>query len=287
MRLLRSCYRWFLAHVPGGPVRGPVVGLVALFVINAALAFAPWSTATRVLVGLLPLLAAGLALVAYRVNSGVLERHRTLLAHYADVIYDELQPLVHIVAWEERATLAANGDAETEVTVTATPAADGVRVLRLRFQAGWDQPEAQRSLVKAVVRGVLVDELPGARFAVSTSWREDGRFDLAVHFQEPIPAGSEVRVVVTLFWPGKCAPLMRFGEPDAFAYRFAGSVPHVSLALRLPRGVDVFYDALGFDRGDPGFVLESVRSPADRTEVVFSATDLQPDRRVGVRLDVV
>jgi hypothetical protein len=159
-------------------------------------------------------------------------------------------------------------------------------LIRLVFGCGWDQPAQCRRNVKVSVRNLLVGDAPGTSPEVTFSWVVDGKIDMVIHFSSPSRIGSEIRFVVILDWPGKCAPLMN-EITDEFVFRFLQQqVEYVRYKIVLPAGHEAYYEPIGFEGGDPNFQVDATVSDDGRSQYTFQGFSLPAGKRAGVKLEL-
>ncbi|PRY43884.1 hypothetical protein CLV43_103633 [Umezawaea tangerina] len=231
-------------------------------------------------------LALTLALLASRNKlKAKVELHRGLLSRYCDVIWDGWPTRFRIIRWEQVAVIEENGDTEEIITVQAKVEGADARFFRLRFGAGWDQPESYRKNVTTEVRNLLVDGTSGTSWDVTSYWLDDGRLNMLSHFHTPAEVGSSVRVQMKWRWPGKSIPLMVRRQPDLFTFRFGNPVEYASYRVILPKGFDAHFDAVNLDRKKHDFTIKR-KDSTGRLEVELKIRNMPIDVKIGMRLEI-
>ena len=230
--------------------------------------------------GLLTMLISRCTGLRHRVD-----RCQALLTHYCDLIYDQSDYLWRVDRWEESIKVAKNGDVTGSILVQALTESDELHFCRLRIGANWPQPEKYRRRVRVTASSIEVDGAGGTRWDQTLNWLSDGRLEVLAHFRSAPPKkGDELTLRLEFEWPGKAAPLMRFGEPDEFVMTMGRPLAYFSYEVELPADVKVRYDAVGLKRGIDCFELSR---PAGEPPVVrLVARDIEADRRIGMRLDL-
>ncbi|MEV4315824.1 hypothetical protein [Actinocrispum sp. NPDC049592] len=209
-----------------------------------------------------------------------------------DYLADEGAPAVvragiGLLSWEQAAFIAnSKGDTIERTTIRAKVLRDDMFLIRLVFGCGWSQPARYRRHVKVNVRNLLVGDALGTSPDVTFSWIADGKIDVMIHFASPPRIGSEIRFMVIMDWPGKCAPLMS-EVTDDFAVCFRQqSVEFVSYKIVLPAGREAYYEPIGFVADDPGFGIDASVNEDGRNQYLFSGTGLQVRQRAGIKLEL-
>ena len=215
------------------------------------------------------------------------QEHEALLARYPDLIHEKYGPLWRIDRWEEELDIAQNGDTIGSITVHAVAQEEELWFVRLRIGPRWDQPIRMRRKVRVRVGSVETDGVGGTRYRHTSTWLPDGRLDVVVHFTHPpLRRGDGVGLRLDVDWPGKAAPLMRFGEPDEFTMRMVNPLVYAGYRVVLPAGLRARYDPIGLHGGVDRFTLTTSTAGGGRPVVHLQAHDIPADRRFGMRLDL-
>jgi hypothetical protein len=288
--MLRSFVGWLDDYLAGeGPhaiVRG-VIGLLFFAALLSALLGNVAVKAGAIVIELLAMLAVVLILMADRRSMRAeLQLHKRLVSRYGKFV-DRLNPTYEVLSWEQVAYIAnSRGDTKEYVTIRAKVLSDEMLLIRLLFGCGWEQPAKHRRNVSVSVRNLLVDEAPGTSPDVTFSWVSDGKIDMMIHFSAPPRQGSEIRFIVIMDWPGKCAPLMNEGT-DEFAFWFnQQQVEYVSYKIVLPAGHEAYYEPIGFEPSDPNFRIDATVSDEGRSQYVFQGFSLPMLMRAGLKLQL-
>lgn len=290
--MLRSFTSWLEEEVTdAGPIGVIEAGLCLLGfgVLLSSLFGSSAIKATAIVVVSLAFLGVFALLTAERRRwRRKMTRDHRLLAHYCHVIKGELETTMHMLSWDDVATIAPNGDTKEVITVHGRVETKQLYFFRLRVGQGPGLllSKKQQKRVAYAVRGVVVDQTGGTRWDASDTWLPDGRLEVLVHLNFPAPRGSEVRICMELDWPGMCAQLLRHREPDTFELHFARQADHVRYVIVLPPGEDAYYEPIGFKTGENGFRLTGRQSSAGQVEVELIADDLPAGHRAGMRLDL-
>ncbi|WNV84383.1 hypothetical protein [Umezawaea sp. Da 62-37] len=209
-----------------------------------------------------------------------------LVSRYCGIIFDELNPSFRIITCRQVSIIERNGDTKEKTTLHAKVECDHLYFFRLRFASRWDQPVKQREKVKVEVRGMSASDIPGTSMNVTQFWMPDGRLEVLVHFPAPPKSNSEIRIDIVADWPGKSIPLMRHEVPDDFVFRFEHPVTFAQYKVVLPTSCEAYYEAIGFDEDENGYLLSKTDESDGRTQFVFEIFDMPADKQVGVRLQL-
>jgi hypothetical protein len=287
--MLRSFVAWLDKYLAGeGPsaVLRAVLGLLSFAaLLGTLLGSVAVKTGATVAV-LLALLSAALLLIADRRSTrGRLKAYQVLLSHYGR-IFDEMHPTYDIVSWEQTAYVVSDrGDTKEYAILRVRVLRPDMHYVRLIFGCGWPQPKRYRQRVDVSVRNLLEGGVPGTTPRHTVSWLADGKFDMMIHFHKPPRAGSEIRFVVAVDWPGKCEPLMN-EKTDDFSFTFLQRVEFVRYRIVLPAGQEAWYEPIGFETGDPSFRIDAGSGEDGRCQYVFYGVDVPVRANVGVRLEL-
>ncbi|GAB3908416.1 hypothetical protein ACFQ1S_04570 [Kibdelosporangium lantanae] len=289
--MLRSFVVWFDDFLAGEGPSAVVRGILGLLSFAGLLGALLGSAAVKagVIVAVL-LILLGVTQLLLRDRRGMarqLARHRRLVSRYGKVV-DEMNPTYEVLSWDQAAhILNSRGDTQESVAISVKVLRGDMRLIRLIFGCGWEQPAKYRRGVRISVRNLLVGDSPGTSREVTHSWVADGKADVMIHFAEAPPEGSEVRFMVTLDWPGKCSPLMN-GDTDDFTFRFLHqSVARVSYRIVLPPGYEAYNEPIGFEPGDARFRLDTSTGEDDgRRRYLFRAAPLPVRLKAGVSLEL-
>jgi hypothetical protein len=288
--MLRGFVGWLDDYLAGegphGIVRG-VIGLLSFAALLSALLGSVVVKAGAIVVELLAMLVVVLMLMADRRSMRAkLQLHKRLMSRYGKFI-DRLNPTYEVLSWEQVAYIAnSRGDTKEYVTIRAKVLSDEMLLIRLLFGCGWEQSAKHRRNVSVSVRNLLVGDAPGTSPDVTFSWVSDGKIDMMIHFSAPPRQGSEIRLIVIMDWPGKCAPLMN-EITDEFAFWFnQQQVEYVSYKIVLPAGHEAYYEPIGFEPGDTNFRIDATVSEDGRSQYVFQGFSLPVLMRAGVKLQL-
>ena len=287
--MLRSFVGWlddYLASEEPSAVVKAAVGIMSFAVLLGAIFGSSVVKLGALAVAVLFSLSVLLILLRDRRRMRLqLDEYTRIVKRYGDAITDHRKPAMRLERLDHVAVIDRNGDAREFIRMRVVALNKELHFIPHRAGAGWAQPASQLRKVKVEVRGLSVDGKPGTRWFLTEDW-QDGKLNLLAHLNTPVPMGSEVGLEIIRYWPGKCAPLMKLGEPDIFTYDYTRPIDYLSYKVVLPEGVDVYCDPIGFEEGAPGFSLETTKNMEGCTEVMLIATDVAVDQKIGMRLEV-
>jgi hypothetical protein len=207
---------------------------------------------------------------------------RRLVARYCDVLQRTRGAPLHIKLWDDVTVIDAHGGAVETVKVVATVRDEEAHFFRFRIGPAWDQPAKERSRAECVVR----DSDRGEPYDTTTSWLADGRMEVLAHLPEPAAVGADLRIMVTLTWPGMCEPLVKWRLPDDYVLRFARGAEFARYVVVLPEGEDALVEGIGFEAGAEGYRMRTGATSTGRTEVSLIARGVPAKHQFGFRLDL-
>jgi hypothetical protein len=289
--MLRSFISWLDDYLAGeGPstVVKAVVGLMSFAALLGALLGSTAIKMGALVVVIFVVLTMMLILLADRRRiQREADEHRRLLTLYCNFIIDPPKPTIRVLKWEQVVSVEPNGDAREVINIHGVVLRDELYFLALRATPRWEQPHRYRSRVKVKARSLLVDGARGTSWAITSSWRTDGELDLLAHLHQPATYGSEIRLEIERYWPGKCIPLMVKRDQDEFTLRFRETMPVESATYEiiLPPGVDAYYDPIGFTQPNGSYSIKSDRKQG-RCTFTFFAECIAPNHLVGMKLEL-
>jgi hypothetical protein len=240
-----------------------------------------------VVLGVLALLVL---LTDWRRLQGKHDTHRELLARYCDFVAENrMAPLVSIENWHQKVYVQPNGDVREVALINAVALREEVHFIRFHLGSEWAQPEEQRRNVTIRARGIESDGAVGPQWNVTNTWLSADKLNSIVHFRSPVRRGEEIRLEVVRFWPAKCLPLMRLGEPERFFFRTTDllRIQQLEYQVILPLGFDVAHEPIGFTEPDDHTSVVAFTDLEGRRVVVCRAANLPERRAVGMRLELV
>ncbi|MFC0548216.1 hypothetical protein [Kutzneria chonburiensis] len=285
-----SFIEWLSRYVAQAGVLGLVEGALGILAfggsLSALLGDASIKAAAIVAVvlstlGLMIVLVAGQA--KWQRESGLGKR---LIAQYCDIMMETRASYYKVVEWKQVMTVKSNGDLHSSITLRSVAVCEDLRFFRFRTGPAWGQPVKHRKGVTVQVRSVISGEIGGTRRDVTTTWLNDGRMEVLVHFYAPVPRGSEFDVVMEFFWPQRARPLIVDRVPDNYTVMLTYPVPRLRYSITLPPGVRAFYDPIGFDLTEQAFTLGSSTDGMDQMEIQLVSQNMPFRDRIGMRLDV-
>jgi hypothetical protein len=215
---------------------------------------------------------------------------RELLTRYCDFVVDNSsKPLVSVEAWNQVVFVEPNGDVKEVITITAVALRERVYFIRMTAGSRWDQPERYRRNVKVIARSLVVNNSPGPRWIVTTSWTSAQKLTAVLHLHEPIKQGEQIRFEVVRTWPAKCRPLMRDQVADSFVFRTATQlldIRHVEYKIVLPAGFDAVHEPIGQLAPQVHLTVEDERDQEGRRVFTWRADLVPAGTAVGVMLEL-
>jgi hypothetical protein len=289
--MLRSFITWLDNYLAGEGPSAVVKAAIGFMSFAAVLGAILGSTAIRtgaLVVVIFVILALMLILLADRRRiQWEADEHRRLLTLYCDFIIDRPKPAIRVLKWEQVVFIEPNGDSRETIMIHGIVLRDKLYFLALKASSRWEQPDWYRSKVKVKARSLTVDGARGTSWALTSSWRSDGQMDLLAHLHQPATYGSEIRLEIERYWPGKCIPLMVKNHPDEFTLRFTELMPmeDATYEVVLPSGVDAYYEPIGFTQPNGNYSIKSDRKQG-RCTFVFVAKSMPPNQSIGIRLEI-
>ena len=285
--MLRSFIVWLDDYLQGEGVPAIVKAIMGLLSFAAILGAIVGDVAVKsasLIVVIFTVIALGLVLLADRRSLlRELTAHKSFVSQYC-LLIDGLRPSYRIIAWEHTVVISANGDAKQLTVIRASVDGEDLRFFRLRFSCGWPQPARFRRKVKLDVHSLLIGDIRGTGLERTVSWPADGEMNVIAHLPHPPRVGSEINVVFELWWPGKCKPLMKDRVSDHFTFLFTTPVSYVRSKIVLPEWCEAYYQPIGFEEGDNGYVAEPAKDDEGRSLFLFEAYNLPLQHEAGIRL---
>jgi len=127
------------------------------------------------------------------------ESGRRLIAQYCNILMETRASYFKVVDWKQVMTVKSNGDLFSSITLRSVAVCEDLRFFRFRTGPAWGQSAKHRKGVTVQVRSVISGEIGGTRRDVTTTWLNDGRMEVLVHFSTPVPRGGEFHVVMEFF----------------------------------------------------------------------------------------
>ncbi|MFI9386057.1 hypothetical protein [Kutzneria sp. NPDC052558] len=286
--MLRSFITWLDDYLAGEAPSALVKAVVGLLSFAALLGALLGDLAVRtgfLAAAVLAVVSLGLMLLAdRRTLRRRAERAERQVFHYVRTIH-AMGAGYRVTSWDKTIVIAPNGDARDIVKVRAVVEKPGVQFFWLWFGCYWPQPARYQKKVAVQVRNLLVGDLPGTSLERTLSWSTEGRLAVIAHMHAPPRVGSVMTIQVEIAWPAKCVPLVR-GDCDSFTIRLGARVDYARYRIVLPKGYDTYCDTIGFQDGDPGFVMEKGSADDGCPSYQVEVRDLAPDQQVGLRLEL-
>jgi len=289
--MLRSFIAWLDNYLAGEEPSAVVKAAVGLMSFAALMGVILGSAAIKtgaLVVVIFVILAMMLMLLTdrRRIQREADEHHR-LLTLYCNFIVDSPRPTIRVLKWEQVVFIEPNGDAKETINIHGVVLREKLYFLVLRSTPRWEQPYRYRSRVKVKARSLLVDGARGTSWAITSSWRPDGELNLLAHLHQPATYGSEIRLEIERYWPGKCIPLMVKRDQDEFTLRFRETMPvqYATYEIVLPPNADAYYDPIGFAQPNGSYSIKPDRKQG-RCTFTFAAEEIPPNRLVGMKLEL-
>lgn len=288
--MLRSFIAWLDDYLAGeGPpaVARAVLGILSFAALLGTLLGSVAVKAGVLVTVLMTFIGIVLLLLADRRSlHGKYETHKRLVSHYCGFISKELNTAPQIASWEQVTAIDKHGNTKESVIIRAKTLYDSMQFFRLTFGACWDQPQRLRRKVRVNVRSLSVAGVPGTTLVASSSWGTNGKLELVIHFHTPLRGGSEIRLVIDWYWPGKCLPLIR-GEPDEFVFMQSRQPLGLGRSkIILPAGSDAYFEPIGFTEDQEGFQIERMVDAHGQVQFLFECHQLDVHHRAGIRLEL-
>lgn len=287
--MLRSFIAWLDEYLQGqgsSAIVKSIIGMMSFAALLGAV-FGDVAVKSAALVAVVfTVLALGLVLVADRRSLlRELNMQKAFVSDYCRLI-DSVRPSYRIISWEQLVVINSAGDAKQFTTIRAAVEGEDFRFFRLRFSCGWQQPARFRRQVRLDVHSLLIGDVRGVGLERTISWPADGEMAVIAHMRHPPRPGSEINVVFELRWPGKCKPLMKNRVSDHFTFLFTTPVSYVQSKIVLPDWCEAYYQPIGFEEGDNGYVAEPAKDGEGRNLFVFEAYNLPVQHEAGIKLHV-
>lgn len=279
---------WCAANAGMIGVAGAITGLLTFGGMVSALFGSSEIKASAIIVSIAGIFGLFVLLVQSRQNANHFHHHeKQLLSRYCDIIVEQLDPAWRILFWEQVDVLESNGDTRETITIHARVDSKELHFFRLRFGSlGEPMPDRLRKQVVVNVRNVIIDGVGGTRFDTTTHWMSDSRIEVLAHLDTPAQNGSEARFFLDVQWPEKSARLVKHRLPDVFQIHFSKVIEFGRYIVVLPPGEDAYFTPVGFANGENGCSIYKWLNSSNRMEVSFTVRNVEPDQRVGMRLDL-
>src|SRR3954453_2279406 len=218
------------------------------------------------------------------------ETTRELLTRYCDFITENNpEPLISVETWDQVVYVEPNGDVREVIKITAVALRERVYFIRMTAGSRWDQPERYRRNVRVVARSLTVNNSPGPRWIVTTSWTSEQKRTAVLHLHEPIKQGEKIRFEVVRTWPAKCRPLMRDEVADSFIFRTASrllDIKRVEYKIVLPAGYAAVHEPIGLLEPDVHLTVDDERDQEGRKVFTWRADLVPSGKTIGIRLEL-
>jgi hypothetical protein len=286
----RSFIEWLTRYVANAGVLGLVEGALGIMALGGSLSALLGDAAIKA-AAIVAVILSTLGLIAVLVAGQTRWRReselsRRLIAQYCNILMETRASYFKVVDWKQVMTVKSNGDLLSSITLSSVAVCEDLRFFRFRTGPAWGQPTKHRKGVTVQVRSVISGEIGGTRRDVTTTWLNDGRMEVLVHFSAPVPRGGEFHVVMEFFWPQRARPLIVDRVPDDYTVMLTYPVPRLHYSITLPPGVRAFYDPIGFDLSEQAFTLGSTTDGQDQMEIQLVSQNMPFRDRIGMRLDV-
>jgi hypothetical protein len=242
-------------HEPSAVLKS-VVGLVAFASLLGAFFGNQVVRAGAFVVVMFCLMSSVLLLLADRHALGQ-ERDgylRRLNWHYNMLTELNPGPLIAVELWEQRVEIKANGDVREVLTIEAVAPREHVYFARLTARSLWNQPRRQLRKLSQTVCTVKPDGSLGPNWRIHWWWQGD-KLVSYLDLDPPLRRGEVIRFRLDRTWPGKCQPMMRNKQAEAFLLRTTEGleIRRAEYTLVLPEGSEAKYELIG--GGEPDVQL--------------------------------
>ncbi len=197
------------------------------------------------------------------------------------------EPLIAVERWEQRVEVAANGDVREVLTIDAVAPREQVYFARLTARSLWAQPKRQLRRLTQTVCTVKSDGSLGPNWRIH-SWWEGDRLVSYLDLDPPLRRGQVIRFRLERTWPGKCQPMMRNKQAEAFLLRTTNGleIRRAEYTLVLPEGTAAKYELVG--EGEPDVQLTAGEDDGKdgRREYTWYADKVPAQLAVGIRLQI-
>jgi len=230
----------------------------------------------------------GLIAVLTTSRSQLQSRNRNLeglIQHYCAALEQRYHHAWRTKSWYQLISIDQQGNTTEMISCTIAADSEFVDYFSIWCGTGWAWPSHLRRRVKYRLTTAKKGSEGGVRPTVTDSWFDRDRLSIIAHLREPLPRGSEATFDLTLYWPLKCLPLAKQGEPEEFARTFPWPLDSLHYAVELPRGYQARFDTIGLKNGTIKYKTKPSATKDGGTRITLTAEGIPAGRRVGMRID--
>lgn len=221
----------------------------------------------------------------WRTLATTLRARDKILTRYADrFVKSSANDTFSIEDWRETAIVGRAGDASIERRITLLAGAEGLYTVCItNYSTSADELTlSRRRKVKVQARSFNEQDELGARYDLTTNWI-GSRQRAFIHFHNPVPANTIVRIWVQCEWPRLCTSVLN-GQPSVIEWKFRRDIKRLAATMIFEKyfGVPGPLSITAFQ----GSVTPNQVVQADRSTVVsVEYLNLPKDSTVGFLVD--
>lgn len=190
--------------------------------------------------------------------------------------------------WDQIIRVDARGNTTEEIRCTIVAESDFVEFFSLWAAAGPAWPERFQNKVRFSVTTSTNGDKGGVRpRAVTHAWYQPDRIAITVHLASPLERGNLASFDFRIYWPLKCAPLMRRHSAEDFARIFTAPLESLRYTLVLPKGRQACLDSIGFGNEISACDIQSSVDESGHVQFTLTATGIPAEHRIGMRVDLI
>jgi hypothetical protein len=190
--------------------------------------------------------------------------------------------------WDDLIQIDTQGNTFEDIKCTIVAESDFVEFFSLWAAAGPTWPSRYQNKVRYSVTTSPNGTKGGVRpRAVTHTWYQPDRLAITVHLATPLKRGNEAEFNFRIYWPLKCAPLMRRHAAEDFARTFYAPLESLRYTVVLPKGQQACFDSIGFD---DEILVRDIQPSVDENgslQITLTATDVPAEHRIGMRVDLI
>jgi hypothetical protein len=190
--------------------------------------------------------------------------------------------------WDHVIQIDARGNTVEEIECTIVGESDFVEFFSLWAGAGHDWPERFQGKVRFSVTTSTNGRKGGVRpRAVTHTWYQSAKIAITVHLASPLKQGNEASFNFRVYFPLKCAPLIRRHTAEDFTRIFYAPLESLRYTIVLPKGRQARFDSIGLDEANFACEIQTSVNENGQTKFTLTACDVPADHRLGMRLDLI
>ena len=208
-----------------------------------------------------------------------------LLEHYCSALEQRYHHEWRTKSWRQVISIDHQGNTTERISCTIAADSEFVDYFSIWCGAGWAWPRHLRRKVRYRLTTAKKGSEGGVRPTITDSWLDRDRLSIIVHLREPLPQGCEAEFDLAMYWPLKCLPLAKRGEPEEFARKFPWPLESLHYAVELPRGCQARFDTIGLKNGAVKYRIRQTATDGAGTRITLTAEGIPAGLRVGMRID--